>query len=249
MKKIKILSLLFAALFVFTACQNYQNLRITENGALFNKATGKYYYPCSASIGAFELNGKCAKVGNEYFYKIKHEETEDFISDEFKTGGVYRGENVPEITLENFKAVAAKIYVVGELDILIDEFMVSKDLMPPDIQPGENYVDGTEYTNAVVDAILNGENLPVPIYIDNAATVHIRLLSSEYEGLTYTVIFMMDINGDCYLYDRGASKCVEAPKIIVKRYVGLLDDENSDTENSGVDSTSETESIVNSTAE
>ncbi|HBL84777.1 MAG: hypothetical protein A2Y17_01695 [Clostridiales bacterium GWF2_38_85] len=224
-KKIAILILLsvITTTTMFTSCESIANFRKTDEGALWLKSNDTYYIPCSVSVKAYAIGDLYGKVGDLELYEIQFEASDKFISEkENLLGGVYRRSDVPEITLGNFNAVAAQIYVIGEQDIIVGEFPAAPEYLSESLT--DDYEDGTPCTNAVVDAILGDNIAIIPAQVDEDTIFHIRLLSPDYPGLTYTVIFMMDINGDCFLYDRSTQKCVVCPEIIKDKMIGTGDE-------------------------
>lgn len=222
MKKILIAIVLLLSL-CLCSCDEYEVLRKTEDGDLWSRSSGITYVSCGLSVKAYSVDTSdvYAKAGKSKYYKIQFEDPTCFITEEDNVmGGVYRNSILSPITLSNFNAVSAHIYVIGTVELIVDQFLAAPEYFGDDYHFTENYVDGTEYTNAVVEAMLTGDSVLVPTYVDEDETRHIRLLSADFPGLSYTVIFMKDINGDCYLYDRETKVCVIAPEIIVERMIG-----------------------------
>lgn len=208
-------------LIAFSSCgAEIKNFRKLGDGRLWDKSTDTYYTPCSVSLRAYELGDIYAKNETYNYYKVNWELPERFVADEDTVlGGVYRNSELPEINISNFGAVAAKIYVTGEIRQLVDELLASPDIIG-DVSRFTHYEDGTERVNAVVDAMVSGEEKPIPVNIDEDRVFEIGLLSADYPGLVYTVIFMLDINGDAYLYDRSDKKCVKCPDMIKDYMLG-----------------------------
>ncbi len=222
MKKILIAIILLLSI-CLCSCNEYEVLRKTDDGTLWNRTSGITYVSCGLSVKAYKVDTSevYAKSGKSKYYKIQFEDPTCFITEEDNVmGGVYRNAELSPITLENFNAVSAHIYVIGLVELVVDQFLAAPEYFEEGYPFGDNYVDGTQYTEAVVNAMLTGETVLVPTYVDEDETRHIRLLSPDYPGLSYTIIFMKDINGDCYLYDRETKVCVIAPEIIVERMIG-----------------------------
>jgi len=203
-----------------SACSNAKVLSRTDSGDLYNKMTGDKYVACSVSLKAYSIDTSkvYAKAGSMKYYRIRFENPEVFISEEDNVmGGVYRISTAPDITLENFGAIAAHIYIIGAAEYVVDQFQPAEEYLTDTSYDFENYTDGSEYVKAVVEALLEDERQEVPEYIDDDETRRIRLLSNEFPGLMYEVIFMKATTGKSYLYDRGTGICVLAPKKIVER--------------------------------
>lgn len=218
--KRSILCITLALCFLLSACSNAKVLTKTESGDLYNKMTGDKYVACSVSLKAYSIDTSkvYAKVGSMKYYRIRFENPEEFISEEDNVmGGVYRISTMPEITPENFGAIAAHIYIIGTAEYVVDQFQPAEEYLADTSYDFENYTDGTEYVEAVVEAMLEGEAQQVPEYIDDDETRRIRLLSNKYPGLMYEIIFMKATTGKSYLYDRGTGVCVLAPEKIVDR--------------------------------
>ena len=218
---------LIALILIFSlclcGCEKYEVLRKTEDGNLLNRSSGITYVSCGLSVKAYNVDTSevYAKAGKSKYYKIQFEDPTCFITESDNVmGGVFRNSELSPITLSNFNAVSAHIYIVGLAELIVDQFLAAPKYFGEDYQFPDSYVDGTPYTNAVVEAMLGGESVLVPTYVDEDETRHIRLLSPDFPGLSYTIIFMKDINGDCYLYDRETKVCVIAPEIIVERMIG-----------------------------
>lgn len=218
---------LIALILIFSlclcGCEKYEVLRKTDDGNLLNRSSGITYVSCGLSVKAYNVDTSevYAKAGKSKYYKIQFEDPTCFITESDNVmGGVFRNSELSPITLSNFNAVSAHIYIVGLAELIVDQFLAAPKYFGEDYQFPDSYVDGTPYTNAVVEAMLGGESVLVPTYVDEDETRHIRLLSPDFPGLSYTIIFMKDINGDCYLYDRETKVCVIAPEIIVERMIG-----------------------------
>lgn len=232
-----LISILLVVIMILSSCESIVNLHVLDDGSLWNKSKNIIYVPCSVSVKAYAIGDLYGKTNNLDIYEIQFESTDDFLSEkENLLGGIYRRSDLPEITVESFNAIAARIYITGETDYIIDEFASPPEYLTESLY--ENYEDGTPYTTAVVDAIASDDRVLVPQQIDEDYTFHIRLLSADYPGLTYTVIFMMDINGGCFLYDRAIQKCVDCPEIIKTRMLRTARqiNETSESEASSVES-------------
>ena len=228
-----LLLLLLCATLLLNSCYAIANLREMPDGSLWHKATDSTYIPCSVSLRAYKLSTVFGKNEKGRFYSVKYEEKDRFIAEEDEIGGtVYRHMDVPEITIENFAAVAAHIYMIGNVRIQLGELLASPDILG-DTSKIVNYQDGTEKVNAVVDAVSNGERLQYPVNIDEDRVYEIGLLSADFPGLVYTVYFMVDMQGNAFLNDRATKVVVKCPDI-VKKF--MLKDSSTETDTSATES-------------
>ena len=73
-------------------------------------------------------------------------------------------------------------------------------------------VDDADVTAQAVSYLTDGAAVELPE--DGHTTYHLKFHSDDYEGLYYSVLFIMrgeGADGDYFLYDRGIKKCVEVP--------------------------------------
>ena len=206
------------------ACDRYEVLTKTDDGELWNRSTGIRYVSCGLSVKAAHIeieDGVYARAGKADYYTVQFEDPKYFISESDSVmGGVYRNIEISPITIGNFNPVSAEIFFVGLDERHIDSFPAPKKYFPEGYQFSDEYFDGTPYVQAVVNAMVSGDKVLVPTYVDEDETRHIHLYSPDYPGLLYNVIFLKDISGDCYLYDRETQACVIAPQIIIERFLG-----------------------------
>ena len=111
------------------ACDEYEVLRKTEEGNLWNRSSGITYVSCGLSVKAYSVDTSdvYAKAGKSKYYKIQFEDPTCFITEEDNVmGGVYRNSELSPITLSNFNAVSAHIYVIGTVELIVDQFLAAK---------------------------------------------------------------------------------------------------------------------------
>lgn len=232
------LLLTLCAAILLSSCGAILNLRQMTDGSLWHKATDTYFIPCSVSLRAYKVDSLYGKNEKTSYYSVKFEDKERFIAEKDDIGGtVYRHQDVPEINIENFGAVAAQIYITGKVRIQVGELLASPDLIG-DTSNIANYQDGTEKVNAVVDAMINSVSVTMPADVDEDRVFEIGLLSADYPGLVYTVYFLLDMQGNAYLNDRETRAVVKCPDI-VKKYMlsgsALDPDESADATSKGED--------------
>ncbi len=90
-----------------------------------------------------------------------------------------------------------------------------------------NTIDDTAVVTEAVNQLTQGEAVDLPE--DGQMTYHLKFHSADYEGLYYSVLFIMrgeGEEGDYFLYDRGTKKCVEVPYDL---FFGWIYDDTEDT--------------------
>ena len=88
-------------------------------------------------------------------------------------------------------------------------------------------IDDAEVITEAVNQITQGTLVDLPE--DGHTTYHLKFHSADYEGLYYSVLFIMrgeGEDGDYFLYDRGTKRCVEVP---YELFYGWIYDDTEDT--------------------
>lgn len=185
----------------FTACSDIIDVKSNEYG--FNDVeTGIGYVLCGRAVYALKVGKVYARdeYKNEYC-EIQFEEPLRFLCDnDIDLPRVYRASGEDDITIQNFNPIAAFLYLEGETSLFIDQFIAEPQYTGRYDVPGDS-----EYTYALRDAMTTEEPvLFTAPTVDEAVAdyiVHIRLLSEDYPGLYYEVVFWRDFNGVNYLLD------------------------------------------------
>ena len=214
--------LLLVAVFLLSGCGKKLSVEPNDKG-FYDKKNDIQYVPCSerAVRPVNEVNEKdeYATDGDTTYYKIKFEKPENFLCDkEDGVSFVYRNSKIDDITIKNFNPIAAQIWL-GDATLL-DMFLCEQKYLPDDLKE-ESAPDDSAIIYAIRDALKSGEIVNVDSA--NMSTEHeyyIRLLSADYPGLYYTVIFYTDKKGEAYLEDRGTGSSVVCPDNVKKRIIG-----------------------------
>ena len=220
LKKLTSLFLVLGLALVFTACSSVVDVKSDDKGFIIDD-TGIGYILCGRSVNALKVGEVYARdqYGNEYC-RIPHEEPARFLCDNDKDlPRVYRAEGVEDITIKNFNPVAAYLYLEGEVSLYIDMFVAEAKYTGKG-----NKDDDSEYTYALRDAMTTQEPVlltaPTINDVDSDYTVFIRLLSPDYPGLYYEVVFWRDFNGVNYLEDRSTGYSYLCPYKVTARLWG-----------------------------
>lgn len=191
---------------------------VQENKVVFeDKETGIGYIRCPSGIGANTLKEHpYLKIGETIvLYEIDFQDPKQFISEskEADFGSfVYRAENVAPITMESFAPVAAAIY---KNDIQTGMFYSEEAAASSNgqIQAGTKYIDAIKQAFAGAEAELTGE-------ATDKNSFYIRLLSKNFQGLYYEVLFFTDVNGVAYIKDYVTGKTVRSPDVLTAQMIG-----------------------------
>ncbi|HAN22065.1 MAG: hypothetical protein A2Y15_01445 [Clostridiales bacterium GWF2_36_10] len=224
MKKM-IICFILVVVVILGGCNKPQPLKVepTELG-FYDKKNDIQYVMCSEKdVRPLEVGEEYATDGKITYYKIPWEKTERFICDSIEgVSYVYRALTVEDITINNFNPVSAFIYLEGERSLYLDTLYCEQKYLPDD-KKDENQRDDSAIVYSIRDALISGERVNVAfedMLPDDQ--YFIRLLSPDYPGLYYIVIFFTDINGEAYLRIRGEDITVLAPDIVELK---MIDDD------------------------
>lgn len=214
--------LMLASVLLLSGCDRKISVKPNEKG-FYDKKNGIQYVPCSALAvrPVYEVSEKdeYATDGENVYYKIQFEDPENFICDKIDgVSFVYRNEKLEDITIHNFNPIAAFIYL-GDTTYL-NTFYCEQKYLPEDLRD-ESAPDDSELVYAIRDALKYGE--AVYVSENNMSDEHVyylRLLSADYPGLYYSVVFYTDTKGQAYLEDRGTGKSVICPDNVKARMIG-----------------------------
>ncbi len=223
MKK-RLLSLLLVLLTLCLASCGKSKGTATDDGFI-DSNTGIEYVYCKPmglyAVGAGEeyLTVKEKDVETVY-HEVEFESPERFLC--YEDSGEYlllRAKDVEEPDVLSFNPIAASIY--GSTNtVYITRFYADNKYLPEDKQE-HNPTEDSWICQLIAKQLTEGEAVEVPSSsISDEDMYFIRLLSQDYPGLYYLVVFYGDTNGRYYLYDRAAGKTVYCPRDIILRMVG-----------------------------
>ncbi len=195
-----------------------------------NGETGVEYVACNViavkPIVRVDVEPYCEVDGVPY-YAIRSEEPERFLCDydeASQSSIVYRNKELPDVTLENFNAIAAWLFRDGVMPLMIAQLYADDEYLAEELR-GKNPSQDTALVRKITDALVNGEARDVPqdTYSDDDL-YYFRLLSADYPGLYYSVCFFGDIYGRYYVQDMATFRVADAPSEIVAWIVGANGD-------------------------
>ncbi len=225
MKRVCLL-VLTCALLLLSACDRPNRGTLTELG-FRDETTGIEYVACNViAVKPISIGEAYCKAENVLYYQIGFEEPSRFLCDFDQESGssiVYRSKELPEITVENFQAIAAFLYIDGLTPVMVAQLYADDEYLPEE-KRGLNPSQDTALVQQITDALVNGTERSVPDseYLEGSA-YYFRLLSAEYPGLYYSVCFFADQYGRYYLEDMGTFRIVDAPAEITAWIIGSGD--------------------------
>ena len=189
-----------------------------------DKETGIEYVDV-APFGLYAVNRgeEFIKVGDGdaqvTYYEVQFESTEDFLC--FEDSGEFllvRNKEVEEPTIETFNPVAAAI-CDGNNQVEIARLYSDEQFIPEDIENGIVGDHDSALCQKIAQAIVEGEDTTVE-KVSEEDRYYIRLLSKDYPGLYYMVVFFGNDAGRYFLRDRATGKTVYCPYDVIARMVG-----------------------------
>lgn len=169
------------------------------------------------SVYALEKDEPLCNDGDMQYYSVKWEDSTKYLCD--KDGVVYKAVGIPDLTIDVFDPVAAFVYYGSAYltTLYCEEKYRDPEISYPD---DTEFQDDSDLVYAIRDAILNEPETQLPLELDDDNTFILRMLSADYPGLYYVVVFTTDKAGNCYLYDRASRKSVYAPEEVVEKFIG-----------------------------
>ena len=169
------------------------------------------------SVYALEKDEPLCNDGDMQYYSVKWEDSTKYLCD--KDGVVYKAVGIPDLTIDVFDPVAAFVYYGSAY---LTTLYCEEKYRDPEISYPDDTVfqDDSDLVYAIRDAILNEPETQLPLELDDDNTFILRMLSADYPGLYYVVVFTSDAKGNCYLYDRASRKSVYAPEEVVEKFIG-----------------------------
>ena len=227
MRTIRFFSLLLSLLcltFLLSSCNRTTHGTQTEFG-FRDETTGIEYVACNVIAVkplAMSEDAYC-KADDVSYYTINFEDPSRFLCDLDAASGssiVYRNRELPDITIGNFNAIAAFLYLDGLTPVRVAQLYADDEYLPDELK-GLNPSQDTALVKQVTDALVNGTERFVPSseYSDDDL-FYLRLLSADYPGLYYSVCFFTDIYGRCYVQDMATFRIADAPSELAAWIVG-----------------------------
>lgn len=152
------------------------------------------------------------------YYEVQFESPENYLCVE--DNGEYllvRNKDIEEPTIETFNPVAAAIFD-GNNQALITRFYADEQFIPEDVENGVVGDRDSSLCQNIAKAIVEGEDTTVD-KVSEEDRFYIRLLSKDYPGLYYMVVFFGNDAGRYFLRDRATGKTVYCPHDIIARMV------------------------------
>lgn len=191
----------------------------TDYGGFVDTKTGIEYTFCTPrGLYAVSRGEDFITVGDRVYAEVQFEDTSRFLC--LEDSGellLLRAKDLEEPTLATFNPIAAQIYT-DDNAMMITNFYADDEYLPDD-KKGINPTQDSGICRQIAETITNNEAQVLPAEIDRDEMFYIRLLSQDYPGLYYAVVFYGH-NGRYYLYDRATGKVVFAPRDVIIRMVG-----------------------------
>lgn len=226
MKYTKTLCALLACMLLLAGC-NGPHRAVHVDLGFVDKKTDVEYTACNVlAVKPITVEDVYCEADDTPYYQIQFEDPARFLCDYDQASGssiVYRNKTLPDITIENFGAVAAFLYLDGKTPVKVGQLYADDEYLPDELK-GQNPSQDTDRVNLITNALIGGEERTVPDsdYVEDN-TYYFRLLSPDYPGLYYSVCFFGDRYGRYYLEDMGTFKIVDAPSEIVAWIIGSGD--------------------------
>jgi len=226
MKYTRTLCILLACLLLLAGCNGPHRAEHVEFGFI-DKKTNIEYISCNVlAIKPITIGEEYCEADDALYYEIQFEDPTRFLCDFDQPSGssiVYRNKALPEITIENFGAIAAFLYIDGTTPVRVGQLYADDQYLPEELR-GQNPSQDTDKVKQITDALINGEERTVSDadYVEDS-TYYFRLLSPDYPGLYYSVCFFGDRYGRYYVEDMGTFKIVDAPAEIIAWIIGSGD--------------------------
>ncbi len=215
---------LFLAVLMAAVCVSCKDDGIAEGDAtahgFVNPETGiEYVRVAEKGLYAVYKGEDYIEVEGETYSAVQHEKPEEFLCIE-DSGELllYRAKDIKEPNVSEFNPIAGQIYNSTNT-VLITYFFADNEYLPED-KKEHNPTEDTHLCQLIAKQLTEGEAVTVNAsYEELQDQFFIRLLSQEYPGLYYLVVFY-GYGGRYYLYDRAAGKTVYCPHDIIVRMVG-----------------------------
>lgn len=223
----KAVYVLLSCLLLLTGCDSPHRAEHEEWGFVDTKTEIEYVACNPIAVKPIAMGEVYCEADETPYYEINFEEPSRFLCDLDKESGssiVYRNKELPEITIENFNAIAAFLYIDGVTPVKLAQLYADDEFLPEELR-GQNPSQDTDKVKMITDALINGEERMVSDedYVEDD-TYYFRMLSADYPGLYYTVCFFGDQYGRYYVEDMGTFKIVDAPSEIVAWIIGSGED-------------------------
>ena len=185
-----------------------------------NPETGIEYIQCDQMrLYAVGAGDPFIMVDGDTYHQVNFEDPDEFLC--IEDNGEYllfRATTIEEPSVSEFNPIAAQIYSATNTT-LVDQLCADAEYIPED-KLTEGYVGETKYCERIAEYLTNGTVADIyPTYDSIEKQYFIRLLSEDYPGLYYLVVFY-GYEGRYYLEDRAEDKIVYCPNDVIERMVG-----------------------------
>lgn len=228
-RRIGVLFVILCLLFSASSCNGKKRPNVhggTQTDLGFrDEDTGIEYVNCNIiAVKPLAMSDEpYCEAGEVPYYSVNFEEPSRFLCDFDKESGssiVYRNRELPDITIENFNAIAAFLYIDGVQPQRVAQLYADDEYLADELK-GQNPSQDTALVRQITDALVNGEERVVPREESSDEDVYyFRLLSQDYPGLYYSVCFFGDIHGRYYVQDMATFRIVDSPAEITAWIVG-----------------------------
>lgn len=220
----RILAVLIAALCVISLGGCHRKKGEWTVYGFIDKETGIEYVDVAPfGLYAVSKGEEFIKVGDGdsevTYYEVRFESTENYLCVE-DSGELLlvRNKDIEEPTIETFNPIAASIFD-GNNQVELTKFIADEQYIPDDIENGVVGERDSALCQNIAKAIVEGEDTTVT-KVSEEDRYYIRLLSKDYPGLYYMVVFFGNDAGRYFLRDRATGKTVYCPHDIIARMVG-----------------------------
>lgn len=225
-RRLSLLLALLCLLLSVSACnRSHAHVGTPTELGFRDDSTGVEYVNCNViAVKPLAMSEEAyCEAGDISYYSINFEDPSRFLCDFDKESGssiVYRNRELPDITIGNFNAIAAFLYIDGIQPQRVAQLYANDEYLPEELQ-GQNPSQDTALVQQITDALVNGKERAVsPSDYSDEDLYYFRLLSADYPGLYYSVCFFGDIYGRYYVQDMATFRIADAPSEITAWIVG-----------------------------
>lgn len=217
MKK-SILCLALLLTFLLSGCDKLVEIEENDLG-FYDEENGIQYVSCSYfAVKPVLVGEEYANDGERTYYKIPFQEPTEYICDNVDgVSFVFRASNLEDITVNNFNPIAAMVYLEGTTSTYLTTFYCEEKYRSEEDKEKEGLQDDSALVYSIRDSLINDEKVTVTAEFSTENMYYIRLLSADYPGLYYCVVYITDVNGEEYLLDRGTKQYILARDDLVAR--------------------------------
>lgn len=212
-----ILCLALIVAFLLSGCDNIIDLEVS-GANFYDEENDILYVPCAErAVKPLHVGEEYATDGELTYYKIPWQEPTEFICDSVEgVSFVYRASTVEDITVKNFNPIAIRVYLEGTNSQYLTTFYCEQKYLDEE-DKNVNLQDDSALVYSIRDSLINDEKVTVNAEFSTDNMYYFRLLSQDYPGLYYSVVYLTDVNGEQYLLDRGTNEYILARDDLVAR--------------------------------